>query len=105
MTKLYKNIKGKPGLRVRLIGHKNNPTGVGAIVRLRFKDKTGPARQIHAGSGFWSQDSPVLVFGTPETPDRIKVQWPGGKITESKILPDVREVAINIDGKIVSSTK
>jgi hypothetical protein len=106
MTKLYKNISGKPGLRVRLIGPKNNSTGVGAIVRLLYNDKAGgPAKQIHAGSGYWSQDSPVLVFGTPEIPNGIRVQWPGGKITESKISAGVREVAIDTDGKIVSSIK
>jgi hypothetical protein len=102
-TKLYKNVTGKPGLRVRLVGQKNNPTGVGAIVRLIYNEKVGgPAKPVHAGSGYWSQDSPVLVFGTPKTPNGVKVQWPGGKITESKIPPDVREVVINAEGKIVS---
>ena len=105
MTKLYKNISGKPGLRVRLIGTKNNPTGVGANVRLIYKEKAaGPAKQIHAGSGYWSQDSPVLVFGIPETPDKIQIQWPGGKITESKIPSDVREISINTEGEIVATT-
>ena len=106
MTKLYKNISGKPGLRVRLIGPKNNPTGVGAIVRLLFNEKTvGPAKQVHAGSGYWSQDSPILVFGIPEAPDGINVQWPGGKVTTSKLPANVREISINVEGKIVSSTK
>jgi hypothetical protein len=104
-TKLYKNVAGKPGLRVRLIGNTNNPTGVGAIVRLIYNDKvSGPAKQIHAGSGYWSQDSPVLVFGIPDLPDGIQVQWPGGKITETKIPGNAQEISINTEGKIVSIT-
>ncbi len=50
-TKLYHNTSGKPGLRVRLKGPVGNPTGVGAVVRLNFGDRYGPAREIHAGSG------------------------------------------------------
>jgi hypothetical protein len=100
-TKLYKNVAGQPGLRVRLIGSKNNPTGVGAVVRLIYNNKVGgPAKQIHAGSGYWSQDSPVLVFGIPATPNGIKVQWPGGKVTESKIPPGAVEVAIDTEGNL-----
>ena len=106
MTKLYKNVNGKPGLRVRLIGSGNNPTGVGAIARLIVEGKAiGPAKEIHAGSGYWSQNSPVLIFGIPETPEGIKIQWPGGSVTETKLPAGVREVAINTEGKIVSSVK
>src|SRR5437016_9902649 len=54
-TKLYRNTGGKPGLRVRLKGPVGNPTGVGAVARLRFADRYGPAREVHAGSGYWSQ--------------------------------------------------
>lgn len=100
-TKLYKNVNAKPGLRVRLIGNKNNPTAVGAIVQLIYQDHSGPARQVQAGSGYWSQDSPVLVFGMQETPVKIKVQWPGGKISNSQIPADVKEVSINFTGKVV----
>src|SRR4051812_14832136 len=57
-TKLYRNVAAKPGLRVRLAGPARNPNGVGAILRLG----NGPAREIHAGSGYWSQDSTMQVL-------------------------------------------
>jgi len=41
-TKLYRNARAKPGLRVRLKGPEGNPTGVGAAMRLFFGEKTGP---------------------------------------------------------------
>src|SRR5437764_4422454 len=56
-TKLYKNVGARPGLRVRLKGPPGNPNGIGAAIRLMAGDKPGPARAVHAGSGYWSHDS------------------------------------------------
>ena len=78
-TRLFRNARGKPGLRVTLRGPKGNPTGVGAMVRLKFGDRFGPAREIHAGSGYWSQDSATLVLAAPTAPDAVQVRWPGGQ--------------------------
>lgn len=84
-TRLFLNAGAKPGLRVRLAGPPPNPTAVGATVRLRFGHRLGPAREVHAGSGYLSQDSPVLVLATPESPTAIMVRWPGGRTTELPI--------------------
>ena len=84
-TRLFLNAVAKPGLRVRLSGPPSNPTAVGATVRLRFGNRLGPAREVHAGSGYLSQDSPVLVLATPESPTAIIVRWPGGRATEHPI--------------------
>jgi hypothetical protein len=97
-TKLYHNTGGKPGMRVRLKGPSGNPTGVGAVVRLKFSDQHGPAREIHAGSGYWSQDSAVLVLATPEPPTRVDVQWPGGKKTTSPVPTDAKAIEVGTDG-------
>src|SRR5262249_8745496 len=70
-TKLYRNVTGKPGLRVRLIGPPGNPLGVGAALRLLAGDKAGPVREVHAGSGYWSQDSAVPVLASPKPPTRV----------------------------------
>lgn len=93
-TKLYHNARAKPGLRVRLKGLEGNPFGVGAAMRLFFGDKAGPVREIHAGSGYWSQDSSVQVLGTPETPTRIWVRWPGGKTVMVDLAPNAREIEV-----------
>ena len=93
-TKLYQNVAAKPGLRVRLAGPPGNPTGVGATVRLMFGERLGPAREIHAGSGYWSQDSATQVLATPEQPTKIWVRWPGGKVTTTDVAPASREVTV-----------
>ena len=99
-TKLFHNAGAKPGLRVRLTGAAGNPTGVGAVVRLRFGDTLGPAREVRAGSGYWSQDSPVLVLGTPQPPTAIQIRWPGGKVTERPVPAGARELSIHDTGKV-----
>ena len=94
-TKLYRNTGAKPGLRVRLRGAAGNPTGVGAALRLKSGDAFGPLREIHAGSGYWSQDSAVVVLTSPQPATHLWVRWPGGKITEAPIPLDAREVAVD----------
>ena len=99
-TKLYRNVLGKPGLRVRLNGPPGNPDGVGATLRLVFGGRMGAAREIHGGSGYWSQDSVVQVMGCPETPTEIWIRWPGGKTTTSPIPAAAKEITVDTDGKL-----
>jgi hypothetical protein len=75
---------------------------VGAVVQMVYRDGCGPARAVRAGSGYWSQDSAVLVFGIPETPRAVRVRWPGGRMTETELRGRLREVVIRYDGTIVS---
>jgi enediyne biosynthesis protein E4 len=93
-TRLFINVGAKPGLRVRLHGPPSNPTAVGATVRLRFGDRLGPAREVHAGSGYYSQDSPVLVLGTPQPPTGIVVRWPGGATTECTVPSGAKAITL-----------
>lgn len=94
-TKVYHNLRARPGLRVQLVGPPGNPTGIGAIMRLKSGDRFGPAREIHAGCGYWSQDSAVQVMGAPETPTRIWVRWPGGKTITKDLSPNTREIEVS----------
>ncbi len=99
-TKLYRNTQAKPGLRVRLEGPPANPQAIGAVLRLKFGDRFGPAREIHTGSGYWSQDSAVQVLATPQPPTQIWIRWPGGKITTTDLPPAALEIAVNVEGQV-----
>jgi hypothetical protein len=94
-TKLYRNVGAKPGYRLRLKGSEANPTAIGAAMRLSFGEKSGPVRELHAGSGYWSQDSAVQVLGARETPTRIWVRWPGGKTVTKDLAPNTREIEVS----------
>ena len=104
-TRLFENVRARPGLRVRLMGPPGNPRGIGAVVRLKFGEKLGPAREVHAGSGYWSQDSTTLVLALPETASSVLVRWPGGASTLAEIPPKVREVEIEIGGSVRSLSR
>src|SRR6185503_3439302 len=43
-TRLFRNVGAQPGLRVRLVGTQGNPNAVGAQLRLRYGERTGPVR-------------------------------------------------------------
>ena len=95
-TKLYRNVSAPPGLRVRLKGPPGNPLGFGAVLRAKWTGDWGPAREIHGGSGYWSQDSAVQVFA-PNVSE-LSVSWPGGKRIASKVPEQAREIAIDTEG-------
>ena len=99
-TRLYKNIGGKPGLRIRLKGGVGNPAVIGAMVRLIYENRSGPAHEIHGGSGYWSQDSGAVVLGMPEPASQVWVRWPGGKTTYSDLPSAAREIVIEQSGSL-----
>jgi hypothetical protein len=99
-TRLFRNLRGRPGLRVRLRGPALNPCGIGAVMRLKWGNTMGPAREIHAGGGYWSQDSAVQVLGAPETPTELWIRWPGGATTTVAVPPDAREISVHPDGRV-----
>jgi enediyne biosynthesis protein E4 len=93
-TKLYHNRGAKAGLRVRVVGTASNPDAVGAQLRVVYGDRMGPVREIHAGSGYWSQNGAVQVFGLETTPSAVWVQWPGGQEARVPVPAGAAEVQI-----------
>ncbi|MEW6301919.1 MAG: VCBS repeat-containing protein [Verrucomicrobiota bacterium] len=103
-TKLYRNVGGKPGIRVRLAGGAENPGGIGAVMRLEYADgKKGPTRAILAGSGYWSQDSAVQVLGQAGEPESLWVRWPGGKETRTSIPANAKQITVNAEGAALAA--
>jgi hypothetical protein len=97
-TKLFSNDRAEPGLRVRLVGQPANPDAVGAVMRIVYADRLGPAREIQAGSGYWSQNGAVQVMGLAAKPLAVWVRWPGGIETETSVPEGVREIEISMNG-------
>jgi hypothetical protein len=97
-TKLFHNVTGRAGLRVRLAGPVGNPDGVSAQVRLKFGERFGSVREVHGGSGYWSQDAAVQVLGAPEAPTQVWVRWPGGTISTVAVPAGGKEVTVDYQG-------
>ncbi len=93
-TRLFHNRGAKAGLRVRISGPAANPDGVGAQIRIVYGDRMGPVREVHAGSGFWSQNGAVQVFGLSGTPTAVWVRWPGGSEARTPVPAGSGEVIV-----------
>lgn len=103
-TKLFRNASAKPGLRVRLVGPPGNPHGIGATLRLAtlysssISTNWGPAREIHAGSGYWSQDSAVAVMALSSQPSTVNqqlwVRWPGGQVSTIEVPVNATQISV-----------
>jgi len=93
-TALLHNRRARPGWGLRLEQPGPNPLAIGAVVRAEFGASSGPAIEIRAGSGWWSQDSSrVLITGTGP-PTAVHIRWPGGGQQRHPWSPGVREMRV-----------
>lgn len=97
-TTLWRNTAAQPGLRLTLEGTAENPGAVGAAVRLRWGGAFGPWRERHAGAGYWSSDSPVLVLGGRPGADAVEVRWPGGRLTTHALPVGAKRLTVRAPG-------
>jgi hypothetical protein len=95
-TKLYHNELAKPGLRVRLVGPRENPDAVGSLIRVIYGDDKGPVREVHAGSGYLSQDGMVQVMGLRGEPTGVWVRWPNGRESTTPVGRGIKELVIHM---------
>lgn len=81
-TALFRNIYPEQGYRIELQGIDSNLFGIGSRLRLRdVEGHLGPSRIVASGSGYWSQDSPVVVLGSQSEVEGVQVTWPDGQTT------------------------
>ena len=98
-TKIYQNHTPKAGLRIRLVGPKNNLNAIGAAIRLIYTNGTkGPLREIQAGSGYWSQNSAVQVMGASDRVKNIEIRWPNGSTQTIPAKPGKMNYVITYSG-------
>jgi hypothetical protein len=69
-------------------------------MRLKWGNRFGPAREIHAGSGYWSQDSAIEVLAAPERATQLWVRWPGGRTTLTDVPIGAREITVLPSGAL-----
>ena len=93
-TTLWHNVRGTPGIRVRLVGGPLNPLGIGTQLRVVAGSARGPVREVHAGSGYWSMDGAVTVLALPASAMAVWVRWPGGREETIPLVAGQREIRI-----------
>jgi len=79
-----------------LRGSGGNINGISAVLRPVFADGSlGAAREIHAGSGWLSQDSAVQVLAGAREIKAVAVRWSNGKVTRTQVAPGITEIVID----------
>jgi hypothetical protein len=86
-TRLFSNLSGRPGIRVRLRGKSPNREGIGSIIKSK-----GGAQTLTKGTGWLSSDSTVKIIAEQTTP--ISILWPGGRVQHVNITPGQKEIVV-----------
>jgi hypothetical protein len=97
-TRLFRNLRARPGVRVSVRGPEGNRAGVGTVLRLRSAGRWGPARLITAGTGYWSQDTARPVLAAPGGPEAIEVRWPWGETRQFPWPEGSTEIEVTHEG-------
>lgn len=93
-TKLYRNLRARPGIRLRLLGGPGNLQAVGARVRvIERSGRSGPAHEVHLGGGYWSQNSGEMVLSASDDVEALEIRWPNGVRERVALAPAVRELS------------
>ena len=93
--KLYRNERARPGIRVQLNGPASTVT-----LRAEFTDGSfGPAREIHFGSGWFSQDSVASILAVPKAVKAIEARWGNGPVTNTTVPFAATEVVVETKRK------
>lgn len=98
--RIFHNRLARPGLRVVLIGPPGNPDGIGVWLRLGSGGAFGAAQEVHAGGGFLSLDSPVLVLHHSLPPDQLAIRWPGHLAKVLSLPRGAAEISVAVDGEV-----
>jgi hypothetical protein len=104
-TRVYHNERAKPGLRVRLAGSSGNRAGIGAVLRFVGTTGAGPAREVHAGAGYWSQDSFVQIMAMPSGARELEIRWTGGTTHRVAVPEGAKALTVDAQGRVTETRR
>lgn len=88
-TRLFVNGRGRPGLRVRLVGRAGWRQGEGSEIRLRTGTRWGATRRVGSGA---------TILAAPGVPTELEVRWSDGRKTTAELGGELTEVTVGGDG-------
>jgi hypothetical protein len=95
-TKLYRNRKATPGLRLRVEAAAQNPAGIGAVLTFPVLGGT-VRREIQAGSGYWSMNGAIQVV---HSKGPIEIRLPNGKQVTVTPPAEAKSAIISADATV-----
>jgi hypothetical protein len=101
LTRLFHNRGAQPALRVRLRGPGGNLGAAGTqLAAMVSETKKGLIREVRSGSGYWSQDSAVVLLPSPVPVRRLWVRWPRGKEMTVAVPEGAKEIRLTGLGEV-----
>jgi hypothetical protein len=78
------------------VGRKGNRDAIGARITVRAGERS-QVREVRRTVGIYSASDPRAHFGLGEAEkaDRIRVEWPGGKVDEFRDVPAGRHYLLD----------
>jgi hypothetical protein len=93
-TRLFRNRRANPGMRVIIKGPESNPWGIGSSLRVA----NGPRREIQSGSGYWSQNAPEILLNERGVQAQLRV--PGKQEMAVSVPPKAKAIEIDFNGAV-----
>lgn len=90
-TKLYRNARATPGIRISLKGPAQNPWAIGAQFRIGSGGQWGALHEIGAGSGYMSESSVTKIVARAQGEGRLQIRWPGEAKTDEFAVSNMAE--------------
>jgi hypothetical protein len=106
VTRLFHNRQARPALRVRLRGPGGNLDVVGTQLAAMVSETPplphgrGLVREVRSGSGYWSQDSVVVLVPSPSPVRQLWVRWPRGKEMTVAVPESAKEIRLTGLGEV-----
>lgn len=100
-TRLFRNQRARPALRVRLQGTPGNFEVIGTqLAAVNPDNQRGLIREVKSGSGYWSQDSAVALVPSPEPVRQLWVRWPRGRQITVAVPESASEIRVTGLGEV-----
>lgn len=99
--KLYRNQTAIPGIRLRFQGAVGNVSMIGTKFRTQAQGRWGAVRELHAGQGYGSQDSPTQILSCSPRPTVLAVSPPGStRWVTNQIPAGIKELTVTASGSL-----
>jgi len=96
---MNRTVTSNHWLTLRLVGHKSNRDGIGAVVKLATPQGSQWATVTTSG-GYLSSSDPRVHFGMGPSPraDSIEIRWPSGLVQTLTDVPGDRQIQVDEPG-------
>jgi hypothetical protein len=109
-ARLFRNVApagafANRSVRIKLVGTKSNPDGIGTVVKLTSSGVT-QTEMMRSGSSYLSASELVLTFGlgTHDKAEAVEIRWPSGQVDKLSNVMNGQTVTVT-EGQGLSSSR